>query len=173
HPARAKRHLVGDHACQPERQCMRFLIPRRSTLQLRPVAFPRSALPRLRCGELPAREAHDEPAGLDESCLAFRSRRRWLLDRSMLAPVPAHGSEKVLQHAADVLIAGVNKTRVSGREVAGWCWNDEKAARQCPSAYDMVPGVAIALVTALSPFPLQRSGAWGRVSATGKRCRIA
>jgi len=31
----------------------------------------------------------------------------------------------VAQHAADVLIDGVNYTRESGREVAGWCWSDK------------------------------------------------
>lgn len=38
---------------------------------------------------------------------------------------PFGGSEKVAQHAADVLIEGVNYTRASGREVVGWCWSDK------------------------------------------------
>lgn len=43
---------------------------------------------------------------------------------SSLGFLPWGGSEKVAQHAADVLIDGVNYTRESGREVAGWCWSD-------------------------------------------------
>jgi len=43
-----------------------------------------------------------------------------------LAPLPAHGADKVVQHAADVLIDGVHQTRATGREVAGWCWNDRR-----------------------------------------------
>jgi hypothetical protein len=42
---------------------------------------------------------------------------------------PSGGSEKVVQHAADVLIDGVNYTRASGREVAGWCWSDKATDR--------------------------------------------
>jgi hypothetical protein len=49
-----------------------------------------------------------------------------------LAPLPAGRSEKVVQHAADVLIDGVRFTRAQGREVAGWCWND-KATKQLAS----------------------------------------
>lgn len=47
---------------------------------------------------------------------------------SSLAPFPAHGSEKIVQHAADVLIDGVRDTRASMREVAGWCWSDKATA---------------------------------------------
>lgn len=49
--------------------------------------------------------------------------------QSALTPFPAQGSDKIVQHAADVLIDGVRQTRVSGREVAGWCWNDRRTER--------------------------------------------
>lgn len=48
---------------------------------------------------------------------------------STLGPFPSGGAEKVVQQAADVLIDGVNYTRESGREVAGWCWNDKATDR--------------------------------------------
>ena len=48
--------------------------------------------------------------------------------RSALEPFPAQGSEKIVQHAADVLIDGVHQTRATGREVAGWCWNDKRTS---------------------------------------------
>jgi len=34
-------------------------------------------------------------------------------------------SEELVRHAGDVLIGGVNYTRRSGQEVAGWCWRDK------------------------------------------------
>jgi hypothetical protein len=43
---------------------------------------------------------------------------------SRFAPLAARGSGKVVQYAADVFIHGLNDTRASSREVAGWCWND-------------------------------------------------
>lgn len=49
--------------------------------------------------------------------------------RSTLGPLPAHESEKIVQHAADVLIDGVLYTRASSREVAGWCWSDKTTGK--------------------------------------------
>lgn len=43
-----------------------------------------------------------------------------------LTPFPAAGADKVSQPVADILIRAVNDTRVSGREVAGWCWSDAR-----------------------------------------------
>lgn len=51
------------------------------------------------------------------------------VSNSSLAPSSAAGSETVMSHAADVLIDGVNYTRGSSREVAGWCWNDRTTDR--------------------------------------------
>jgi hypothetical protein len=44
-------------------------------------------------------------------------------------PVSNHGSAIFLQHAADVLASGVQYTRSSSREVAGWCWSDKATGR--------------------------------------------
>jgi hypothetical protein len=48
---------------------------------------------------------------------------------SGLGPIPEHGSGKIVQHAADVLVDGVRDTRANGREVAGWCWTDRQTGR--------------------------------------------
>jgi hypothetical protein len=67
-----------------------------------------------------------------------------------LAPFPANGSELIDQHAAEVLIEGVRHTRASGREVAGFCWNDKTtdtlAYTQRSGAGDDL-GVGVALST--------------------------
>jgi hypothetical protein len=57
---------------------------------------------------------------------------------SSLGFLPWGGSEKVAQHAADVLIDGVNYTRESGREVAGWCWSDRATGKLAYVAQDRV-----------------------------------
>ena len=68
--------------------------------------------------------------------------------QSALTPFPAQGADKVVQHAADVLIGGVIDTRVSGREVAGWCWNDKNTgqlARVVRAEVGNTTGVGVAL----------------------------
>jgi hypothetical protein len=45
------------------------------------------------------------------------------------APSAKGGSQHFVRHAADVLANGVNYTRSSSREVAGWCWNDKATGR--------------------------------------------
>jgi len=66
------------------------------------------------------------------------------------APIPAQGSGKLVQHAADVLIDSANYTRASSREVAGWCWNDiptGKLAYLVRANVGDPEGVAMALST--------------------------
>jgi len=46
-----------------------------------------------------------------------------------LAPADTPGSEGLVRHAADVLIEGVAYTRLSSREVAGWCWSDKATGK--------------------------------------------
>ena len=58
--------------------------------------------------------------------------------KATLVPFPGHGTEKIVQHAADVLVDGVRYTRTSSREVAGWCWSD-KATKKL--AYVVQAGV--------------------------------
>jgi hypothetical protein len=48
---------------------------------------------------------------------------------SALAPGDTPGSEGLVRHAADVLFKSVAYTRMSSREVAGWCWNDKATGR--------------------------------------------
>jgi hypothetical protein len=86
-----------------------------------------------------------------------------------LTPFPNNGADKVAPNIADVLIRAVNDTRASGREVAGWCWNDSRTgrlARVVRAGYGDNAGVGVAL-------PLGRRGdyelscswhthAWGR-----------
>jgi hypothetical protein len=70
--------------------------------------------------------------------------------KSPLAPFPARGSAKVVQHAADVLIQGVSYTRASSREVAGWCWNEkatDKLAYVARAGVGNYEGVEVILPT--------------------------
>jgi len=55
---------------------------------------------------------------------------------------PFGGSEKVAQHAAEVLIEGDNYPRARGREVVGWCWSDKATARLESVARGSIVGVA-------------------------------
>lgn len=69
---------------------------------------------------------------------------------STFSPFSARGSEKVVPHAADVFIHGVNYTRASSREVAGWCWNEkatEKLAYVAQAGVGEYEGVGVALPT--------------------------
>jgi len=67
-----------------------------------------------------------------------------------LEPLPANGSDLIVQHTAEVLIEGVRYTRASGREMAGLCWNDKTtdklAYTQRSEAGDDL-GVGVALPT--------------------------
>jgi hypothetical protein len=44
-------------------------------------------------------------------------------------PSGKHASEYLVRHAAGVLLDGVDYTRWSGQEVAGWCWRDQATGR--------------------------------------------
>jgi hypothetical protein len=67
---------------------------------------------------------------------------------SPLSAGSARKSEKLLQHAADLLISGVNYTRSSSREVAGWCWSDgatKKLAHVSQTRVGEYTGVGVVL----------------------------